>query len=128
MSYKNKDSYKTISEVVEILNENNLRNYENQAHTIRYWETQFKQIKPKKINKRRYYNTKDIDILLKIQYLLKDQGMTINGVKKILNNNAINIDENEKKIINSSNIKYRLNKINNLVKNLKRNKWQKNHT
>ena len=128
MSYKNKDSYKTISEVVEILNENNLRNYENQAHTIRYWETQFKQIKPKKINKRRYYNTKDIDILLKIQYLLKDQGMTINGVKKILNNNAINIDENEKKIIKSSNIKYRLNKINNLVKNLKRNKWQKNHT
>ena len=128
MSYKNKDSYKTISEVVEILNENNLKNYENQAHTIRYWETQFKQIKPRKINNRRYYNTKDIDVLLKIQYLLKDQGMTINGVKRILNANILNIDENEKKIINSLNIKYRLNKINNLVKNLKRIKWQKNHT
>ena len=121
MSYKNKDSYKTISEVVEILNENNLKNYENQAHTIRYWETQFKQIKPKKINNRRYYNTKDIDILLKIQYLLKDQGMTINGVKKILNTNTLNIDENEKKNISSLNIKYRLNRINNLVKNLKKN-------
>ena len=121
MSYKKKDSYKTISEVVEILNENNLKNYENQTHTIRYWETQFKQIKPRKINNRRYYNTKDIDVLLKIQYLLKDQGMTINGVKKILNANILNIDENEKKIINSLNIKYRLNKINNLVKNLKKN-------
>ena len=59
MSYKNKDSYKTISEVVEILNKNNLKNYENHTHTIRYWETQFKQIKPKKINNRRYYNTND---------------------------------------------------------------------
>ena len=46
--------------------------------------------------------------------------MTINGVKKFLNNNILNIDENEKKIINSYNIKYRLNKINNLVKNLKK--------
>ena len=41
--------------------------------------------------------------------------------KKFLNNNILNIDENEKKIINSYNIKYRLNKINNLVKNLKKN-------
>ena len=121
MSYKNKDSYKTISEVVEILNKNNLKNYENHTHTIRYWETQFKQIKPKKINNRRYYNTNDINILLKIQYLLKDQGMTINGVKKILNTNTLNIDEKEKKNISSLNIKYRLNRINNLVKNLKKN-------
>ena len=62
-----------------------------------------------------------INILLKIQYLLKDQGMTINGVKKILNTNTLNIDENEKKNISSLNIKYRLNRINNLVKNLKKN-------
>ena len=54
--------------------------------------------------------------------------MTINGVKKILNNNNLNIDENEKKNINSFNIKIRLNKINNLIKNLKKIKWQKNHT
>ena len=45
--------------------------------------------------------------------------MTINGVKKFLNNN-FDIDENEKKIINSYNIKFRLNKINNLIKNLKK--------
>ena len=46
--------------------------------------------------------------------------MTINGVKKILNNNNLNIDEKMKKIISSLNIKYRLNKINNLIKNLKK--------
>ena len=52
--------------------------------------------------------------------MLKNQGMTINGVKKILNSNNLDIDENDKKIINSLNIKYRLNKINNLLKNLKK--------
>ena len=122
MSKKFKSSYKTISEVVEILNDNNPQQKVNNPQTIRYWETQFKQLNPKKINSRRYYNQNNIDILLKIQFLLKNQGMTINGVKKFLNNNILNIDENEKKIINSYNIKYRLNKINNLVKNLKKKK------
>ena len=46
--------------------------------------------------------------------------MTINGVKKFLNNDNFDIDESEKKIINSYNIKFRLNKINNLIKNLKK--------
>jgi len=121
MSDKFKSSYKTISEVVEILNDNNSKKKMNYPHTIRYWEKQFKQLKPKKINNIRYYNQKNIDILLKIQFLLKNQGMTINGVKKFLNKNILNIDENKKKIINSLNIKYRLNKINNLIKGLKKN-------
>ena len=121
MIYKSKNSYKTISEVVKILNLNSLDNKNNKPHTLRFWEKQFKQIKPKKINNRRYYDQKNIDVLLKIQFLLKNQGMTINGVKKILNNNNLNIDENEKKNISSTNIKYRVNKIYNLIKNLKRN-------
>ena len=120
MDKKFKDAYKTISEVVEILNSSNLDNKNNKSHTIRFWETQFKQIKPKIINKRRYYDQKNIDLLLRIHFLLKNQGLTINGVKKILNNKNLNIDENEKKIINPLNIKYRLNKINNLIKNLKK--------
>ena len=88
-------------------------------HTLRFWEKHFKQIKPKIINKRRYYSNNNIEIIKLIKYLLKDKGMTINGVKKFLNNN-FDIDENEKKIINSYNIKFRLNKINNLIKNLKK--------
>ena len=121
MPFKSKNSYKTISEVVKILNLNCLDNKNNKPHTLRFWEKQFKQIKPKKINNRRYYDQKNIDVLLKIQFLLKDQGMTINGVKKILNNNNLDIDENEKKNISSLNIKYRVNKINNLIKYLKKN-------
>ncbi len=117
---KLKNSYKTISEVVKILNLNNPEIKNNQSHTLRYWETQFKQIKPKKINNRRYYDKKNIDLLLKIQFLLKIQGMTINGVKKILDNNNLDIDENIKKNITSLDIKYRLNKINSLIKNIKK--------
>ena len=116
-----KRTYKTISDVVKILNMKNSKYKINQAHTLRYWESQFKQIRPKKINNRRYYDQKNIDTILKIQFLLKNQGMTINGVQRILNNENINIDVNEKKIINSLNIKYRLNKINELIKDLKKN-------
>ena len=119
MPKKINSAYKTISEVLKILNSNIDTRKKNKLHTIRFWETQFKQLNPKRINNRRYYDNKNIDTLLKIQFLLKNQGMTISGVKKLLNNNNLNIDLNEKKNINSINIKYRLNKINKLIKNLK---------
>ena len=120
MSNKFNNSYKTIGEVLKILNSNNTSTKDLKSHTIRFWESQFRQLKPKKVNKRRYYDNKNIDILLRIQFLLKNQGMTINGVKKALDNKNLNIDLREKKNINSKLIKFRLNKINKLLKNLKK--------
>ena len=120
MDNKLKKTYKTIGQVVNLLNINNPNKQNNQSHTIRYWETQFKQIKPIKINNRRYYDNKNIDILLKIQYLLKDQGMTINGVKKILDNKEpLKLDELPNNSIKASNIRNKLTNISNLIKNLK---------
>ena len=121
MDKKFKDAYKTISEVVEILNTNNLDNKNNQTHTIRFWETQFKQIKPKILNSnRRYYDEKNIDLLRKIKYLLKDQGMTINGVKKILDNeDTLKLDEMADKSIKAGKLKNKLTKISNILKTLK---------
>ena len=56
----------------------------------------------------------------KIHYLLKVQGMTINGVKKILDNNEVlKLDENKNESINPSIIKNKLIKISNLIKKLK---------
>ena len=49
-------------------------------HTIRYWEKEFKQIKPKKINNRRYYSSKQVELIKMIKFLLKNKGMTIEGV------------------------------------------------
>ena len=56
-------------------------------HILRYWEKEFKQIKPKLINKRRYYSSDQVKIIKFIKTLLKDNGLTIKGVKRILNSN-----------------------------------------
>ena len=82
---KNESAYKTIGEAAKILNLVDAKTGDLQTHTIRYWETQFKQIKPTiKAGNRRYYSNKDIKILTYIKFLLKERGLTINGVKKIL--------------------------------------------
>ena len=83
---KEDNSYKTISEVVKILNLKSKKGDSLPTHTLRFWEKEFKQIKPKILTgNRRYYDKKNIELLKKIHFLLKDQGMTIKGVKKILN-------------------------------------------
>ena len=80
------NAYKTIGEVAKILKLQVNKKGTLPTHIIRFWETQFKQIKPKILNSnRRYYDKKTINLLKKIKFLLKEQGMTINGVKKILN-------------------------------------------
>ena len=80
---KEDNSYKTISEVVKILNLKSKKGDSLPTHTLRFWEKEFKQIKPKILTgNRRYYDKKNIELLKKIHFLLKDQGMTIKGVKK----------------------------------------------
>ena len=77
--------YKTIGEVAKILNLVDKKTGKLSTHTIRFWEKEFKQIKPYIFSgKRRYYDDKSIEILKKIQFLLKNKGMTIKGVKKQL--------------------------------------------
>ena len=92
---KSDSAYKTIGEVAKILNLKSNKKGEVPTHIIRFWETQFKQIKPKILNSnRRYYDENCINLLKKVKFLLKDQGMTINGVKKILNGEqSLKLDE-----------------------------------
>ena len=117
-------AYKSIGEVARILNLVNKKNGNLNTHTIRFWEKQFKQIKPKILaGKRRYYDQYSIDILKKIKFLLKDQGMTINGVKKLFNTNKVlNLDELSNNFISSDNtrIKNKLKNISKLVKDIKK--------
>ena len=116
------NSYKTISEVVEILGLKSKKGKSLPTHTIRFWEKEFKQIKPKIFNgKRRYYDEKNIELLKKVHFLLKDKGMTINGVRKILNNKeSLKLDENSNQTIKTNNLKNKLVKISSIVKNLKK--------
>ena len=115
------DAYKTISEVVKILSLDNKKKKSLTTHTIRFWEKEFKQIKPKILNgKRRYYDYENIQLLKKIHFLLKEQGMTIRGVKKILDNNStLKLDEIPNQSIKSENLKKKLIKISNIIKTLK---------
>ena len=122
---KTSKAYKTIGEVAEILDLNDIGN-KKKTHTIRYWESEFKQVKPIIINKRRHYDEKNVNLLKKIKFLLKDKGMTISGVKKQLNEDFFDIDANENKTINSTNLKYKLNRINKLIKDLKTSDGKKN--
>ena len=118
---KNYNAYKTIGEVAKILSINLKNRKSIPTHTIRFWEKQFKQIKPIILTgNRRYYDQKNIEILKKVHYLLKEQGMTIKGVKKILNSKeALKLDEISNNSITTKNLKNRLFKISNIIKDLK---------
>ena len=118
---KSSSAYKTIGEVAKILQLKPKKNGTLPTHIIRFWETQFKQIKPKILNSnRRYYDEKTINLLKKVKFLLKDQGMTINGVKKILNNEvSLKLDEIADKSIKAENLKNKLVKISKIIKELK---------
>ena len=124
MTDKSDKAYKTIGEVAKILRLKLNNKGVLSTHVIRFWETQFKQIKPKILNSnRRYYDEKTIDLLKKIKFLLKDQGMTINGVKKILNNQAsLELDEIANKSIRAEKLKNKLKKISYKLKELKNGK------
>ena len=118
---KTDSAYKTIGEVAKILNLKSNQKGKLPTHIIRFWETQFKQIKPKILNSnRRHYDENCINLLKKVKFLLKEQGMTINGVKKILNGNqSLELDEMANNSIKANNFRNKLVKISKIVKNLK---------
>ena len=119
---KEDSKYKTIGEVAEILNLVNSKNGSLSTHTIRFWEKEFKQIKPKIFSgNRRYYDEKSINLLKKIKFLLKDKGMTLNGVKKVLNSNESELDDFVNSSINKKYIlKSKIKKIKNLILDIKK--------
>ena len=121
---KDYGAYKTIGEVAKILTNNSKDGKSIHTHTIRYWEKEFKQIKPKIFNgNRRYYNLDNIEVLKKVYFLLKVQGMTVNGVKKILNGDSpLKLDENINHSIKTKNFRNKLFKISKIIKELKNTK------
>ena len=121
---KSDEAYKSIGEVAKILDLVNKKNGSLNTHTIRFWEKEFNNIKPKIFaGKRRYYDNKSIEVLKKIKFLLKNQGLTIKGAKKVLStsesfrlddlsNNPINVDKN---IV----LKKKISKISKIIKDIK---------
>ena len=120
---KSDDAYKSISEVARILELINKKNGKLNTHTIRFWGKEFKQIKPRILaGRRRYYDSRSIEVLKKIKFLLKEKGLTINGAKKVIDDNeSFKLDGLKNRSINSDiKIKNRLQNISNLIKELKK--------
>jgi len=121
---KSNDSYKSIGEVAKILNLVNKKKGSLNTHTIRFWEKEFNNIKPKIFaGKRRYYDNKSIEVLKKIKFLLKNQGLTIKGAKKVLTTSeTFRLDDLSNKLINVDKnivLKKKISKISKLVKEIK---------
>ena len=121
MPNKSPFAYKSIGEVVNILNNEEPTDIRINAHTLRFWETQFSQIKPKIFNNnRRHYDGTSIEILKFIKFLLKSEGMTIHGVKKHLNRNKSNLDDAVFTSIRTKYFKNKLVNIKSIIKDLKK--------
>ena len=112
------DKLINISQLSKLLNLVDKNSNKPLNYILRYWEKEFKQINPKIINNRRYYSLNQVRIIKKIKYLLKDKGLTVDGVKKALNTKRNDLDyrnnlEDKTKIL--------LKKINKLKKYGKKN-------
>jgi len=123
--------YKTIGGIAKELNLINTKTGRPQTHTLRYWESQFKQIKPSiKAGGRRYYSDENLEIIRFVKFLLKEKGLTIKGVQKILNNPKLDtIDPNIDLGIYKTNLKTKENiqkKIKKIVKIIKELQSTKN--
>ena len=122
----------TISEVSRALKLVNESTKKPLNHILRYWEKEFKEISPKKINNRRYYSPEQVEIIKMIKFLLKNKGMTILGVKNLLtsktnrlddhNMNSLKADHYKNKLVAKS--KLLLEKINKIKNNGKKNTSQ----
>tara|TARA_B100000686_G_C15798224_1_gene482989 strand:+ start:87 stop:470 length:384 start_codon:yes stop_codon:yes gene_type:complete len=122
---KSNDAYKSIGEVARTLNLINKKDGSLSTHTIRYWEKEFKNIKPKILTgRRRYYDERSIEALKKIKFLLKNKGMTIKGAKMALKkSDSFDLDDSSNKSINISKknlvLKNKVSKISKLIKEIK---------
>ena len=122
---KSNEAYKSIGEVAKILNLINKKNGSPNTHTIRFWEKEFKSINPIILaGRRRYYGEKSIEVLKKIKFLLKNQGMTIKGAKRALGTqDSFNLDDSINKSIKVGKknlvLKKKVAKISKLIKEIK---------
>jgi len=82
----------SISDLCKKLDLINKKTGKPANHILRFWEKEFRGIKPTLLKgNRRYYDKKQVDKIKFIKYLLKDKGLTIKGVKKVLKDKK-NID------------------------------------
>ena len=83
----------SISDVTKQLNLIDPITKKPKNHILRYWEKEFSEIRPKKINNRRYYSSKQVELIKAIKFFLKHENISILGVKKLLNTKINKLDD-----------------------------------
>ena len=120
----------SISKLSIILKLLNKKTKKPSNHILRYWEKEFKQIKPLIINKRRYYSEKQVQLIKFIKHLLRDEGLTIDGVKNVLNTKINKLDDSKsfslKEVYYKKNLKEKSKSILEKIKKLKYKHGKKN--
>ena len=112
--------FMSISELSKKLGLINKKTGKPANHILRFWEKEFKTIKPTILNgNRRYYDQKQVDKVKYIKFLLKDKGLTIEGAKKILKIKK-NIDGYDQNNIRNDYLTNRSKSILDKIKKLKK--------
>ena len=112
---KSPQAFRTISEVS---NETKIP-----THVLRFWETKFSNINPlKRSGNRRYYRPEDVKTIIQIKTLLYENGYTVKGVQKLLQDKSNKIQEtkegNNKLILIKNRLNFILDDIENLIKKI----------
>jgi len=120
---KNKSLLLSISKTASLVGLINRKSRKPLTHTLRFWEKNFKQLKPTILSGgRRYYTTKNIEVIKMIIFLLKDQGLTISGAIKLMNGTVKELDDTIPSSIKAEyyrkNIKLKSKEILNKIKKL----------
>ena len=85
-SFAMKKLYYSISEVSRLT--------ELEQYVLRYWESEFEQLRPaKNLSGNRIYTNKEIKLILLIKKLLREEKYTIEGARKLLKNHAAKEEE-----------------------------------
>ena len=125
---KNKFKLLTISEVAKLFHLRDKKTNKPTTHTLRFWETKFKMLKPTILSGgRRYYSEKNIELIKMIIFLLKDQGLTINGAIKVMHDKSKKLDVTKTLSIRGEYYKKNIkNKLINILNKIKKLNGKKN--
>ena len=105
---KNLKLFFSISEVAQMFDVN--------ESTLRFWEKEFEQIRPRKNGKgTRYYRQEDIDAVRLVYHLVKECGMTLDGANKRMKENIGGEDKRVEVISKLQNIKAKLLHISDIL-------------
>ncbi|MFZ4723846.1 MAG: MerR family transcriptional regulator [Paludibacter sp.] len=98
----------SISEVATLLGVN--------QSNLRFWESEFKQLKPKRNEKgSRFYSPEDIQIIKQIKFLVNDQKLTLDGAKRKLGQKKDTVAKQQEVVERLKLVRKELNGISNAL-------------